>query len=110
MRCPSAATGVYALEAAMDELAVALKIDPLELRLRAYSDRDQNTGQPYSSKALRECYRQGAEAFGWSRRNPAPRSMRDGKELVGWGMASGVWEALQMPVAARIVLMSNGHA
>jgi xanthine dehydrogenase YagR molybdenum-binding subunit len=110
MRAPSAATGVYALEAAMDELAVALKIDPLELRLRCYSDRDQNTGQPYSSKALRECYRQGAEAFGWSRRNPAPRSMRDGKELVGWGMASGVWEALQMPIAVRVVLTANGHA
>src|SRR5262249_10213705 len=99
MRAPSAATGVYALESAMDELAVALKLDPLELRLRCYSDRDQNTGQPYSSKALRECYRQGAEAFGWSKRNPGPRSMRDGKELVGWGMATGVWEALQMPIA-----------
>src|SRR6059058_3015304 len=64
----------------------------------------------YSSKSLRECYRQGAEAFGWSRRNPEPRSMRDGKELIGWGMASGVWEALQMPTAARIVLTANGHA
>src|SRR5262249_17733621 len=61
MRAPSAATGVYALESAMDELAVALKVDPLELRLRCYSDIDQTTGRPYSSKALRECYRQGAE-------------------------------------------------
>src|SRR5262249_42856268 len=88
----------------------ALKIDPLELRVRSYSDRDQNTGQPYSSKALRECYRKGAEAFGWSRRDPAPRSMRDAKELVGWGMATGVWEALQMPIAVRVVLTANGHA
>src|SRR6476619_3810440 len=78
MRAPSAATGVYALESAMDELAVALKLDPVELRLRCYSDIDQNTGQPYSSKALRECYRRGAEAFGWARRKPEPRSMRDG--------------------------------
>ena len=107
---PSAATGVYALECAMDELAVALKLDPLELRLRCYSDRDQNDDRPYSSKALRECYRQGAEAFGWDKRNPEPRSMRDGSELVGWGMATGVWEALQMPITVRIVLTANGHA
>jgi xanthine dehydrogenase YagR molybdenum-binding subunit len=110
MRAPGAATGVYALESAMDELAVALKLDPIELRLRCYSDRDQNEDTPYSSKRLRECYRQGAEAFGWDKRKPEPRSMRDGSELVGWGMATGVWEALQMPAAARIVLTANGHA
>ncbi|MDF0521997.1 xanthine dehydrogenase family protein molybdopterin-binding subunit [Bradyrhizobium yuanmingense] len=110
MRAPGAATGVCALECAMDELAVALQLDPVELRLRCYSDRDQSEGLPYTSKQLRECYARGAEAFGWSRRNPASRSMRDGKELVGWGMATGVWEALQMPVAVRIVLTANGHA
>src|SRR5467141_4973635 len=74
MRCPGAATGVFALECAMDELAVALELDPLELRLRCYSDRDQNADRPYSSKSLRACYRQGAETFGWDKRNPAPRS------------------------------------
>jgi len=110
MRCPSAATAVYALECAMDELAVALKLDPLELRLRCYSDRDQHGDRPYSSKSLRDCYRRGAEAFGWARRNPEPRSMRDGADLVGWGMATGVWEALQVPIAVRIVLTANGHA
>ena len=110
MRAPSAATGVYALESAMDELAIALGFDPLDLRLRCCSERDQNTGRPYSSKALRECYRQGAEVFGWDKRNPEPRSMRDGKELVGWGMATGVWEALQLPIAVRIALSANGHA
>jgi xanthine dehydrogenase YagR molybdenum-binding subunit len=110
MRAPGAATGVYGLECAMDELAVALKLDPLELRLRCYSDRDQNENIPYTSKKLRECYRQGAHAFGWDKRNPEPRSMRDGSELVGWGMATGVWEALQMNTAARIVLTANGHA
>jgi xanthine dehydrogenase YagR molybdenum-binding subunit len=94
----------------MDEMAVALKLDPLELRLRTYSDRDQNSGQPYSSKALRECYRRAAEAFGWARRSPEPRSMRDGKDLVGWGMATGVWEALQMPIEVRVTLSANGHA
>jgi xanthine dehydrogenase YagR molybdenum-binding subunit len=110
MRGPGATTGVYALECAMDELAVALKMDPLELRLRNYSDRQQDEGTPYTSKQLRECYRQAAQAFGWSRRNPEPRSMRDGSELVGWGMASGIWEALQVKTAARVVLTSNGHA
>jgi xanthine dehydrogenase YagR molybdenum-binding subunit len=110
MRAPGAATGVYALECAMDELAVALKLDPLDLRLRCYSDRNQNEDVPYTSKQLRECYRQGADAFGWSKRSAEPRSMRDGGELVGWGMATGVWDAMQMECAARIVLTANGHA
>ena len=110
MRAPSASTALFALESAMDELAVALKLDPIELRLRCYSDRDQNEDKPFRSKALRECYRQGAEAFGWSKRNPQPRAMRDGGDLVGWGMATGVWEALQVPIAVRIVLTANGHA
>ena len=110
MRAPGAASGVYALECAMDELAVALKLDPLELRERAYSDQDQNAGVPYTSKQLRECYRRGADAFGWSRRSAKPRSMRDGSDLVGWGMATGVWEALDMKIAVRIVLTANGHA
>jgi xanthine dehydrogenase YagR molybdenum-binding subunit len=110
MRAPGATTGVYALECAMDELAVALKMDPVELRLRNYSDRQQDEDKPYTSKQLRECYRQAADAFGWSKRTAEPRSMRDGSELVGWGMASGIWEALQMKTAARIVLTANGHA
>jgi xanthine dehydrogenase YagR molybdenum-binding subunit len=94
----------------MDELAVALELDPLDLRLRCYSDRDQHENRPYSSKALRECYRQGAEAFRWDTRSPAPRSQRDGSDLVGWGMATGIWEALQAPITVRIVLTANGHA
>src|SRR5215468_8525699 len=110
MRAPGAASGVYALECAMDELAVALKLDPVELRYRNYSDRDQNADIPFTSKALRECYRRGADAFGWERRNPQPRSMHDGGDLVGWGMATGVWEALDMPFAVRVALTANGHA
>jgi xanthine dehydrogenase YagR molybdenum-binding subunit len=110
MRAPSAASAVYALESAMDEVAVALELDPLELRLRCYSDRDQHDDRPYSSKALRQCYRQGAEVFGWHKRSPEPRSMRDGSDLVGWGMATGIWEALQVPITVRIVLTANGHA
>ena len=110
MRAPSAASAVYALESAMDELAVALKLDPLALRLHCYSDRDQHADRPYSSKALRDCYQRGAEAFGWAARSPEPCSMRDGHELVGWGMATGIWEALQVPIAVRITMTANGHA
>jgi xanthine dehydrogenase YagR molybdenum-binding subunit len=110
MRAPSASTALFALESAMDELAIKLNLDPVELRLRCYTDRDQNEDKPFSSKALRECYRQGSEAFGWSKRNPEPRSMREGSDLVGWGMATGVWEALQVPIAVRIALTANGHA
>src|SRR5262249_27326410 len=110
MRCPSAATALFALECAMDELAVALKLDPLELRLRCYSDRDHHENRPFSSKALRECYRQGAKAFGWDKRNPEPRSMRDAGDLVGWGMATGIWDAFQEPITVRITLTANGHA
>src|ERR1044072_450633 len=110
MRAPGGACGVYALECAMDELAVKLDLDPVELRLRCYSDRDQNGDIPYTSKKLRECYAQGAAAFGWDKRSPAPRSMRNGSELVGFGMATGVWEAMQMKTAVRIALTANGHA
>jgi len=110
MRAPGGASGVYGLECAMDELAAKLKIDPVELRLRCYSDRDQNEGVPYTSKKLRECYAQGAEAFGWGKRSPEPRSMRDGHELIGYGMATGIWEAMQEKTAARLVLTANGHA
>ena len=108
MRAPGGATGVFALETAMDELAYATGVDPVELRLRNYSEKDENENRPYSSKELRECYRQGAEWFGWSRRNPQPRSMRDGRELIGWGMASGVWEAATLPTSARAVLTIDG--
>ena len=110
MRAPGGATGVYGLECAMDELAVKLGLDPVELRLRCYSDRDQSEDIPYTSKKLRECYAQGAQAFGWGKRNPEPRSMRDGQELIGYGMATGIWEAMQEKTAARIVLTANGHA
>src|SRR5207302_1687852 len=93
MRAPGAVWGLYALECAMDELAVKLCTDPIALRLKNYTERDQNEDKPFSSKELRACYQRGAERFGWARRNPEPRSMREGPTLVGWGMAGGVWEA-----------------
>jgi xanthine dehydrogenase YagR molybdenum-binding subunit len=108
MRAPGGCEGMYAIECAMDELAYAAGIDPLELRLINYSEKDQIENRSYSSKELRECYRRGAEKFGWSRRKPQPRSMRDGNELVGLGMATGIWEAMQMEASARAVLTANG--
>ena len=92
----------------MDELAYKLKMDPLELRLKNYAEKDQTKGKRFSSNELRECYRQGAERFGWARRPFAPRSMRDGDRLIGWGHATGVWESWQLPADAKAVLTSDG--
>ncbi|GGM05528.1 aldehyde oxidase [Pseudomonas asuensis] len=108
MRAPGAVLGMYALESAMDELAYAANIDPLEFRIRNFTDIDPASNKPYSSKELLECYRQGAERFGWSKRSQEPRSMRDGKQLVGWGMATGVWEAMQNPASAKAVINIDG--
>ncbi|PCC99610.1 xanthine dehydrogenase family protein molybdopterin-binding subunit [Halopseudomonas pelagia] len=108
MRAPGATIGVYALECAMDELAYAANIDPVELRLKNFTTHNANEDKPYSSKALRECYEQGAERFGWSKRIMQPRSMQDGHQLVGWGMASGVWEAMQMPASAKACIDATG--
>src|SRR5918997_928454 len=110
MRAPGAVSGMFALECAMDELAYALKIDPLELRLINYAETDPESGKPFSSKALRECYRLGAEKFGWKERKFEPRSMRDGRLLVGWGTATGIWGAFQMPATARITFKADGTA
>jgi len=110
MRAPGAVSGMFALECAMDELAYALGIDPLELRLINYAERDPESGKPFSSKALRECYRLGAEKFGWKQRKMEPRSMRDGRLLVGWGTATGIWGAFQMPATARIIFKADGTA
>jgi xanthine dehydrogenase YagR molybdenum-binding subunit len=107
MRAPGAATGVFALECAMDELAYKLQMDPLELRLKNYAEKDPSTGKRFSSKELRECYRQGAERFGWAGRALAPRTMRDGQNLVGWGLANGVWESWQLPADAKAELTAD---
>jgi xanthine dehydrogenase YagR molybdenum-binding subunit len=110
MRAPGAVSGMFALECAMDELAYTIKIDPLELRLINYAEVDPETSRPFSSKALRECYKLGAEKFGWKDRKLEPRSMRDGRWLVGWGMATCVWGAFQSPATARITLHNDGTA
>lgn len=108
MRAPGAAQGLFALECAMDELAVALNMDPLELRIRNYSTEDPEKKRPFSSKALLDCYAQGAERFGWGARVATPRSMREGHELVGYGMATGIWEALQTGASVRATLDADG--
>lgn len=108
MRAPGAALGVFALEVAMDELAHLSGIDPLVLRLKNYAERDQMLDKPFSSKELRACYSEGAARFGWDKRSPTPRSMRTGNQLVGWGVATGTWEALYQQAAARAVLSADG--
>ncbi|MBB5461554.1 xanthine dehydrogenase family protein molybdopterin-binding subunit [Paraburkholderia sp. Cpub6] len=109
MRAPGATQGLFALAVAMDELAEALRMDPLELRLVNYAERDANRNLPFSSKALRDCYRDGAARFGWAGRPLEARARRDGNELIGWGMATGAWDAMQNEAAARAVLTPDGR-
>ena len=108
MRAPGESSGSFALESALDELAVALKLDPIELRLRNHAERDEGENKPWSSKSLRECYRQGAERFGWSKRRVEPRSQRDGHALIGYGMASATYPARQSGSAALAKLLRDG--
>ncbi|MET8327284.1 xanthine dehydrogenase family protein molybdopterin-binding subunit [Streptomyces sp. NPDC005181] len=112
MRAPGEATGMFALESTMDDLAHQLGIDPIELRLRNYTDTDPNTGNPWSSSGLKECYERGAERFGWERRNPEPRSHRDGHLLIGYGMATAGYPVYgpTNPQRARARLYSDGTA
>lgn len=108
MRAPGEASGVFALESAMDELAVALRMDPIEFRLRNDSAIDMHENKPFSSRNLRECYLRGAELFGWARRTPEPRSMRDGRHLVGVGMATATYPANRSPAGALVRLNADG--
>jgi xanthine dehydrogenase YagR molybdenum-binding subunit len=108
MRAPGEAPGTYGLEAAMDELAYALHMDPLELRLKNYADTDPEKNLPWSSKSLRQCYQLGAERFGWSKRWPEPRSMRRGKVLEGWGMATAVYPTRRSQSNASARLDADG--
>jgi xanthine dehydrogenase YagR molybdenum-binding subunit len=110
MRAPGEATGTFALEVAMDELAVLTKVDPVELRLKNYAEKDEDKNIPFSSKALRECYRQGAERFGWAKRNPEPRSHRHGNVLIGWGMATATYPTNRQESAAKARLLADGRA
>lgn len=108
MRAPGGVTGVPALEIEIDEIAHKVGMDPVEFRLKNYTEKDMDKDLQYSSKELRACFRQGAERFGWANRNPQPRSVRRGHTLIGWGMATGIWEATQGPARAEAVLTVNG--
>lgn len=108
MRAPGGSTGMHAIEITMDDLAHKLNMDPLELRLINYSEIDKSTGKEYSSKELKECYLKGAEKFGWSKRNPKPRSMKRGNKLIGYGMATGIWEASRVLARAQAIMKSDG--
>lgn len=110
MRGPGAVPGMYALESAMDELAVALQMDPVALRLLNEPEHDEATGLPFSSRHLRECLQQGAERFGWSRRRPQVGSMRQGDLVLGWGMAACSWPGLRMATDASVSLNADGTA
>src|SRR5205814_7054590 len=107
-RGPGESSGTFGLESAIDELAAKLAIDPIELRLKNYAERDPERGVPFSSKSLRECYARAAAGFGWSRRNPAARSMRDGDALVGFGMSTATYPAKRMPASALARLTADG--
>lgn len=111
MRAPGEASGSAALEAAIDEAAEACGMDPLEFRLANYAETEPGTGRPYSSKALRECYAEGAKVFGWAGRPLAPRQMRDENGfLVGWGMGTALFPCPHFPAQARATLRADGTA
>lgn len=110
MRAPGETPGLWALESALDELAWDLKLDPVELRLRNYSEKDQEKDLPYSGKHLRECYQIGMDRFGWKQRQNQPRSHRDGRYLVGWGMATATYPGYRSPGAAKVRLLPDGTA
>lgn len=109
MRAPGETPGVFALECALDELAHDIGIDPIEFRLRNYAEIDEHKNLPWSSKKLRECYRRGAEKFGWSKRNKTPGSMRaDDGSRIGFGMATAIYPAGQQKAGATAILNQDG--
>lgn len=108
MRAPGAATGSFAIESAIDELSYKAKVDPLEFRLLNYTYEDPTQNKSFSSKRLIDCYHEGAARFGWEKRNPEPRSMRDGNMLVGWGLGTGCWDASMQKAAAKASLTADG--
>ncbi|MER8920112.1 xanthine dehydrogenase family protein molybdopterin-binding subunit [Mesorhizobium sp. M0802] len=108
-RGPGENPSAYAVESAIDELAYALSMDPVTLRLANWAETDPSNGMKWSTRQLREAYAVGAEAFGWWNRNPAPRSMREGRELIGYGMAAGSYPMIRTASEAKIVLHASGQ-
>ncbi|RYY60139.1 MAG: xanthine dehydrogenase family protein molybdopterin-binding subunit, partial [Chitinophagaceae bacterium] len=108
MRGPGEATGALAIECALDELAYALKMDPIELRLKNYAETDLEKNLPWSSKYLKECYQKGADKIGWKDRAAVPGSKKEGEWLVGYGIGCGVFGAYRSKATAKIKLFANG--
>ena len=109
MRAPGAAVGVTAFECAIDELCHRIGADPLEFRTSNFASKDENTGKMFTSKALLSCYREGAASIGWDQRKALPRARKDAHELIGLGMATGMWDAFLMKAAAEAKLTRDGH-
>lgn len=108
MRAPGENPSTYGLEVAMDEMAYELGIDPLAFRLRNWADHDYQLNAPWSTRRLKEAYAAAAEAFGWDKRSMAPRSMREGRELIGWGMATATYPVSRSPAEAKLIFHSDG--
>jgi xanthine dehydrogenase YagR molybdenum-binding subunit len=107
-RAPGESTGTFALESAMDELAYKARVDPIELRIRNHSVRDEQEDKPFSSKSLLQCYLQGAARFGWAKRAPSAGTMRDGSTRIGMGMASATYPAKMSPASAIARMKADG--
>ena len=108
MRGPGETSGAFGMESAMDELAVALGMDPIELRVANEPDLDPETGEPWSSRSVVECLQRGADTFGWSRRSPVSRTVHDGDALVGLGIALGTYPTFSRSSSARVSLNTDG--
>ena len=109
MRSPHEALGHFAIESAMDELAYATGVDPVELRLLNDATNDPLSGRPFSTRGMRQSLVDGAQRFGWARRTPEPRSMREGRYLIGQGMAGAIYTHWRWPAKARVTLDGEGH-
>jgi xanthine dehydrogenase YagR molybdenum-binding subunit len=110
MRAPGETSGSFALESAMDEMAYALNMDPVALRMKNYAETEPQEKKPFSSKFLNDCYRIGAEKFGWSRRSPHVRATRDGNVLIGYGMSTATYPANRSAAAAIARIFPDGTA
>ena len=109
MRGPGAVPGLFALESAMDELAIKLKMDPMELRIKNDAERDEGKNLPFSSRHLKQCYTTGAEKIGWKNRTPEVGSMRRNGKVIGLGLAAASWAAARIPCTATVELCPNGR-
>jgi len=110
LRAPGENPSAFGIESAIDELSYQVGLDPLAIRLLNYAEEDQQAHKPWSTRRLREAFAAGAEAFGWSRRTPEPRSMREGHHLIGWGVAAGTYPVRRTPGEALVRIMADGRA